>query len=61
MASVTLEEAQANFGGLVHQLAPGDELLDSHTVIWSMDNPAKLNRLAVEVIDRWWLRPRRTA
>lgn len=23
-------------------------LLDSHTVIWSMDNPAKLSRPAVE-------------
>ena len=27
MASVTLEEAQANLGGLIHQLAPGDELI----------------------------------
>lgn len=30
-------------------------LLDSHTVIWSMDNPAKLNRPAVEAIDCWSL------
>ena len=27
MASVTLEEAQSNLGGLIHQLAPGDELI----------------------------------
>jgi antitoxin (DNA-binding transcriptional repressor) of toxin-antitoxin stability system len=27
MASVTLEKAQANRGGLIHQLAPGDELI----------------------------------
>ena len=27
MTSVTLEEAQANLGGLIHQLAPGDELI----------------------------------
>lgn len=26
-------------------------LLDSHTVIWSMDNPAKLSRSAVEAIE----------
>ena len=26
-------------------------LLDSHTVIWSMDNPAKLSRPAVEAIE----------
>lgn len=27
MTSVTLEQAQANLGGLIHQLAPGDELV----------------------------------
>ena len=27
MASVTLAEAQANLGGLIHQLAPGEELV----------------------------------
>ena len=27
MSSVTLEEAQANLGGLIHQLAPGEELV----------------------------------
>ena len=26
-------------------------LLDAHTVIWSMDNPAKLSGRAVEVIE----------
>lgn len=26
-------------------------LLDSHTVIWSMDNPAKLSRQAVEAVE----------
>ena len=26
-------------------------LLDSHTVIWSMDNPAKLSRSAVQAIE----------
>ena len=27
MSSVTLEEAQANLPGLIHQLAPGEELV----------------------------------
>ena len=27
MSSVTLEEAQANLSGLIHQLAPGEELV----------------------------------